>query len=108
MNKQKIADTLNKAAEIHTEIAVVARNLSKAITSDIKEDYCDSAYNDERTSCSMSGVRVLPTGSSSNALLCKNHFDHEIEWRKRENKRLADFAKFDLPEWDDLKVYTHA
>lgn len=42
-------------------------------------------------------VRVLPTVGSSNAILCRSCFVHEISFRADRN--------FDLPRWTDLKVY---
>lgn len=51
-------------------------------------------------------VRVLPTSPGSNAILCRSDYDREIAWRKERNKSLGEFAKFDLPAWDSLKVYT--
>lgn len=50
-------------------------------------------------------VRVLPTGEQSNGILCRSCFDREIAWRKERNKELSRDAAFDLPLWDDLKVY---
>lgn len=51
-------------------------------------------------------VRVLSVGKMSNAILCRNCFNHEMQWRKERNRDLGDFAKFDIVKWTDLKVYT--
>lgn len=50
-------------------------------------------------------VRVLPIGGSSNAILCKTCFWHEIAFRKERNKELGNAFQFDIPKWEDLKVY---
>ena len=49
-------------------------------------------------------VRVLPTGKMSNGIFCRACFSREIAWRIERNKTLGDFAKFDLPTWESLKV----
>jgi hypothetical protein len=50
-------------------------------------------------------VRVLPTSPGSNAILCKLCFAHELAWRSERNKELAADSRFDLPNWDTLKIY---
>ena len=50
-------------------------------------------------------VRTLPTGGDTNAILCFSCYSHEIKWRKERNKELAEFAKFDIPLWNQLKIY---
>lgn len=50
-------------------------------------------------------VRVLPTGSSSNAILCLHCFTNELNYRAHANRTLGDFAKFSLPKWTDLQEY---
>lgn len=50
-------------------------------------------------------VRILPTGGESNAILCKNCFLYEMQYRRYRNVLLAEPAKFDLPLWDDLEIY---
>ena len=62
-----------------------------------------------------SEIRRLPLGddegipenekSNSAVLVCYNHYLAEIKWRKMCNESLADSCKFDLPLWQDLKVY---
>lgn len=47
-------------------------------------------------------VRLLPTGGDSNAILCRSCFRHEMKYRK---ERIAEGVEFDLPKWNDLKVY---
>lgn len=50
-------------------------------------------------------VRVLPLSSMSNQIFCQACFDHEIKWRREENKRLSKHAQYALPRWADLEVY---
>jgi len=60
-------------------------------------------YDDHDIPCTE--LRVLPTGGSSNALLSHKGYLKELAYRKERNKELGDAFKFDLPLWDDLKVY---
>jgi len=54
---------------------------------------------------STSEVRVLSTGGSSNAILCRACFEYELAWRKDRNKKLAKEVCFKLPLWESLPVY---
>jgi hypothetical protein len=47
-------------------------------------------------------VRILPTGGGSNAILCKSCYINEIEFRKY---RINQGVDYELPKWEDLKVY---
>jgi len=52
-------------------------------------------------------VRVLPhtkTPLHGNDILCRSCFNREIAYRRERNLRLADFAKYDTPAWEDLRV----
>lgn len=69
----------------------------------MKNNNCD---NDKCTK-SDGEVRLLPTGGSSNAILCRTCFEHEIQFRKERNKELGSTFKFKLPAWEDLKVYSN-
>jgi hypothetical protein len=62
---------------------------------------CDGGKCDS----SVGEVRVLPTGGDGNAILCRSCHRHELSWRRDRNRELGDFAKFDLPTWESLKVY---
>jgi len=50
-------------------------------------------------------VRILPTGGSSNAILCRACYEHEIAWRRDSNRMLAKDMAFAVPEWSELEVY---
>jgi hypothetical protein len=51
-------------------------------------------------------VRVLPISENGgNAIICRAHYHEEMRFRLYRNRELEDFAKFDLPRWEDLKVY---
>ena len=50
-------------------------------------------------------IRVLPTGDSSNALLCFTCFLHEMQFRHERNKELSEDCKFDTPTWKSLEIY---
>lgn len=45
-------------------------------------------------------VRKLPTGDGGNAILCRTHFQAELQYRK---ERIANGVPFDLPQWDNLE-----
>lgn len=65
---------------------------------------CDGGCNYVDRQCR---VLKLATGPhSSSAILCYSCFLKELRWREERNADLADFAKFDLPAWEDLPVYT--
>lgn len=48
---------------------------------------------------------MLPIGGSGNLILCRACFNYEIGWRRERNNELEEFAKFALPNWEDLEVY---
>lgn len=50
-------------------------------------------------------VKRLPIGEDSAVIVCRTHFLAEISWRKSRNEDLEESCKFDLPKWEDLKVY---
>ena len=50
-------------------------------------------------------VRVLPIEGSSNVILCKHCFEYEMRWRHGRNKDLSYSCRFDIPKWENLKVY---
>jgi len=50
-------------------------------------------------------VRLLPTGGSSNLILCHACYLHEIRYRKERNRDLGLTFQFSLPRWEDLEVY---
>jgi hypothetical protein len=53
-------------------------------------------------------VRVLPTGGSSNLILCRACYEHELAWRRERNRELGAAFKFELPTWDSLEIYPGA
>ena len=57
---------------------------------------CDSGH-DVSTPC-----RVLPTGGTGNAILCHKHYTEEMAFRR---SCIAEGRAFELPKWEDLKVY---
>jgi len=66
---------------------------------------CGGAHCQETSQVNFSQVRVLPTSQDSNAILCHACFNHEIAWRKQENKTRPEYARFELPTWESLEVY---
>jgi hypothetical protein len=70
----------------------------------VKNNNCD---NDKCTD-SKGEVRVLPTGGEGNAILCRACFRHELRFRMERNRELCPENQFDLPSWQDLKVYAPA
>lgn len=50
-------------------------------------------------------VRVLPAGGSSNLILCRACYEHELSFRRERNRDLGTAFKFELPTWDSLEVY---
>lgn len=67
----------------------------------MKNPNCD---NDKCLNCN-GEVRVLPTGGSSNAILCKECFKYELRYRASRNIELSKACVFKLPNWEDLEVY---
>lgn len=55
-----------------------------------------------------SQVRSLPLGGGANVIVCHSHYNNEINFRKIRNNYLDNSAKFDLPSWESLEVYTGA
>lgn len=50
-------------------------------------------------------VRKLPTGGSSNAILCRKCYDREIAYRRDRNQDLDPASAFLLPSWEGLAIY---
>jgi hypothetical protein len=44
-------------------------------------------------------IHRLNTGGHSGALLCKEHWNSEMKWRKQRNKTLAKENKFPILKW---------
>lgn len=59
----------------------------------------------DNTCSSNPEVRVLPVGGDGNAICCWRHYGAEIAFRRERNKELSKDCQFDLPKWNDLKVY---
>lgn len=63
----------------------------------------------DQCTLSIGQVRVLPIGGGDgNAILCKACYSHEMKFRRernRELKRQNTGSSFDLPKWEDLKIY---
>lgn len=57
-------------------------------------DHCISSHGE---------VRVLPYSADGNLILCHSCFNHEISWRKDENRRAN--RNFETPNWETLVVY---
>ena len=53
-------------------------------------------------------VRVLPTGGDSNAILCLSCFAREMIYRRERNKELSKDCQFELPKWNELKIYENS
>lgn len=47
--------------------------------------------------------RVLPTGGGGNLILCRRCYHREIAFRRRRIRE--DGVDFDLPDWDQLRIY---
>jgi hypothetical protein len=62
---------------------------------------CDGSH------CSFATGRVvvLPLPGVANLILCHSCYEHEMRWRRERNEKLAVENRYDLPEWDALKVY---
>lgn len=70
----------------------------------VQNNMCDGS----RCRSNVGEVRILSTGGSGNVIVCRACFDHEIAFRRERNKELSSDAAFDLPRWEDLKVYGEA
>ena len=49
-------------------------------------------------------VRLLPTGGDGNMIYCRACYEHEMSYRRERNRDMG-YAAFELPKWEDLKVY---
>lgn len=65
-----------------------------------KNPMCDGS----RCRSSQGQVRVLPHGDN-NHILCHTCYLAEIAYRKERNKELDPNVRYDLPKWEDLKIY---
>lgn len=67
----------------------------------VKNPNCDN----DKCKSAIGEVRVLPIGGDSNAILCHACYAHEMAFRAERNIELGKAYQFDLPKWEDLKVY---
>lgn len=47
-------------------------------------------------------IRSLPIGGGGNVLVCKKHYNKEMEFRR---ERISCGIPFDLPSWEKLTLY---
>lgn len=67
-----------------------------------KNPNCDK----DRCISSTGDTRKLPTGKDgSNMIVCLPCFNHEIQWRRYQNKDLDADCQYPIPKWDDLEIY---
>ena len=50
-------------------------------------------------------VRRLPTGGNTAVIVCKHHFNNEMDFRAERNLTLESSAKFDIMKFEDLEIY---
>lgn len=50
-------------------------------------------------------VKILSSGGCSNLILCHACFNRELQWRTKRNIELSTAYQFDLPAWENCKVY---
>lgn len=50
-------------------------------------------------------LRVLPLNGNGNILVSPQGLERELKHRRMINKDLAESCKWDLPKWEDLRVY---
>jgi hypothetical protein len=68
----------------------------------------------EQNNCDGSGphsageVRVMPLGGGGNLILCLHCYVKENNYRRERNEELGEFAKFQIVEWQNAKVYEPA
>lgn len=60
------------------------------------KNFCDHSHHTEEE------VRILPYTDGGNLILCREHYDKEIVYRK---ERLKRGIHYELPKWDSLTVY---
>lgn len=54
-------------------------------------------------------VRVLPHTRDphhGNSILCRRCYARELDYRLERNRALGEFARYALPAWEDLEVYS--
>ena len=57
-------------------------------------------YDDHDKPCTE--VRLLPIGGGGNVIVGRQSYEKEMAFRR---ERIAAGVPFDLPSWDDLRVY---
>lgn len=62
---------------------------------------CDGAYCRHEKG----EIRKMPTGSDGNMVLCHACYLNEIQFRKIRNRTLPKDVQFDIPRWENLKIY---
>jgi hypothetical protein len=62
--------------------------------------YCDHGHS------TFEEVRLLPYGKSgANMILCRDHFDAEMKYRKERTTGGEYYKASQILKWDNLKVY---
>ena len=70
------------------------------LTRAIPLHFCDHGHSTEGE------VRLLSYGKSGvNLILCRDHFDAEMAYRKERITGGACYKSFQILKWDNLKVY---
>jgi hypothetical protein len=69
----------------------------------MQNNNCDGGTNGDCSSNPQ--VRVLPTGGDSNLIVCWRCYGKEIKFRTERNLSLGKREQFDLPKWENLKIY---
>ena len=88
--QQKLYNLLDSAIDSHSYTAGKMKNPN-----------CDNNKCLSKTG----EIRVLPTGGSSNAILCQACFAYEIQYRRERNQSLETRNRFKIPQWNNLEIY---
>lgn len=51
-------------------------------------------------------TRVLPIGGHGNVIVCHQHYEEELSFRRDHQKRYN--SEWDFPTWESLKIYEEA
>lgn len=103
---QPFGMTRRKTTEMYYTLSFAIKAIEEARRLDAKKaetpdkelyNVCDYGHDTQ------SAIRRLPTSGGAAVLVCREHYQKEIAWRKAENARGVAY-KYDLPTWDSLEL----
>ena len=86
--------------KLHPHEFAVGRHTWNCKASQAEQNNCDGSGPH-----SLGDVRVMPMGGGGNLILCLRCWMKENTYRIERNRDLADFAKFEIIDWQNAKKY---